>query len=83
MKTIDLTNATPTLKDVLALAEADGVAIRTADGREFVAAEADDFGKEVEAVRNNSALMALLDERCKERGKYALDEVRRALDSEP
>lgn len=83
MKTIDLgAPGTPTLNDVLALAGEDEVIVRTTDGREFVVAEVDDFGREVEAVRNNPALMQLLAERRKEKGKYTLDEVRRQLELE-
>jgi hypothetical protein len=53
--------------------------LRTADGREFVLAEIDDFADEIALMRGNKELMAFLDERSKSKGKYSLAEVRKLL----
>ena len=60
MKTIDLKATLPTLKEILDLAGQENVVLRTAEGREFVLAELDDFDRELELVRQNDSLMDLL-----------------------
>lgn len=79
MKSIDLSASSPTLADLLHLAGEENVILRTADGREFVLAEIDDFEAEVAATRQNEELMQLLVERGKEKGTYSLQEVKERL----
>ena len=79
MKSIDLTNSSPTLSEVLELAQDGNLVLRTRDGREFVVAEIDDFEEEVAATRANPELMRLLDERSKEKGRYTLEQVKEML----
>jgi hypothetical protein len=79
MKAIDLAQAMPTLAEVLALASQDNVLLRTAEGKEFVLAEIDDFAHEVSLVRQHEGLMQLLAERSQEKTKLTLSQVREQL----
>ena len=86
MKAIDLSTASPTLAEVLGLAGEDNVILETAEGRRFLLAEIDDFAEEVEAVRQNEALMRLLAERLVELEvveAISHETVRRALKKAP
>jgi hypothetical protein len=82
MKTIDLKAVLPPLPDVLRMAEEETLILRTPEGREFVLAKIDDFGRELELVRQNDDLMRLLGARSEEKGKYTLDQVRELLDTD-
>jgi len=79
MKAINVSKASPTLREVLELAGEDNVLLRTAEGRQFVLAEIDDFEEEVAKVRNNKAIMRLLAKRSKEAGRLSLSQVREGL----
>jgi hypothetical protein len=79
MKAIDLSRASPSLTDVLKLAGEENVLLRTAEGREFVLAEIDDFADEVARVRGNEALTQLLRERSQDRTTFTLSEARERL----
>ena len=79
MKTIDLTNGTPSVPELLNIASEDNVLLRTADGREYVLAEVDDFEREVERVRQNQELMELLDQRSRPSKTYTIEQARKIL----
>ena len=79
MRTVDLSTKAPTLQDLLELAGEGALILRTPDGREFVLAEADDFDKEIELVRQNQELMQFLEQRSRETKTYTLDQVREKL----
>jgi hypothetical protein len=79
MKAIDLSTACPTLMEVLELAGEDNVILRTTEGRQYVLAEIDDFADEVAGVRQNDALMQLLDKRSEEPTRFSLSQVREEL----
>jgi hypothetical protein len=79
MKTIDLSTSSPNLPEILQLASEENVILKTADGRQFVVAEIDDFAEEVRLTRQNEPLMRLLDERSKETATFSLKEVREQL----
>jgi hypothetical protein len=49
------------------------------EGREFVLAELDDFDREIELVRQNDALMALLRARTNDEPVHSLSEARKVL----
>jgi hypothetical protein len=49
-------------------------------GEEFCVAEADDFDREVEALRNSRAFQQFLDERSKDKRTIALEELEKALE---
>jgi hypothetical protein len=82
VKAIDLSTSSPTLSEVLELAGEGNVILRTAEGREFVVAEIDDFEEEIAAQMRNPELVRLLEERSKEPAKYTLDEVRARLQAD-
>ena len=67
MKTIDLSEETPTLRELLEIASDENILLRTPEGREFVFAEVEDFDKEVELVRQHEELMQFLNERSQEK----------------
>ncbi len=79
MKAIDLSISSPSLTDLLKLASEENVILRTPEGREFVLAEVDDFAQEVALVRQNEALMRLLEERSRDSSRHSLDDVRKEL----
>jgi hypothetical protein len=81
MKTIELSGG-PTLAEILKLAKAENLILRTPEGEEFVVAEIDDFAREVELVRQNDELMRLLAARSKEKAKHTLDQVKKQLANE-
>lgn len=63
MKMINLAEQPIDIVRVLELAQDGPVVLLTADGREYVVAEADDFEREVEELRNSMAFQHFLDER--------------------
>ena len=79
MKTVDLTQKTSSLAEVLALAGDDAVLLRTSEGREFILAEVEDFEAEVQRVRQQPELLQFLDERSREKKTYSMAEVREQL----
>ena len=79
MKIVELTTIAPALAELLDLAGEETLIIKTAEGREFVLAEVDDFDTEIAQVRQNEELMALLVERSHEKKTYILQQVRKQL----
>ena len=79
MKTIDLTSGTPSVPELLNIASEDNVLLRTADGREYVLAEIDEFEREVALVRQNQELMELLDRRSRPSKTYTIEQARKIL----
>jgi hypothetical protein len=80
MKTVDLACGTPNLPTLLDMASEDNLILRTADGREYVLAEIDDFDREVELVRQNQELMAFLEQRSRPSKTYTIEEARQILE---
>jgi hypothetical protein len=79
LKIVELTTIAPALAELLDLAGEETLIIKTAEGREFVLAEVDDFDTEIAQVRQNEELMALLVERSHEKKTYTLQQVREQL----
>jgi hypothetical protein len=79
VKTIDLTSGTPSVPELLNIASEDNVLLRTADGREYLLAEVDDFEREVALARQNQELMELLDQRSRPSKTYSIEEARKIL----
>jgi hypothetical protein len=63
MRIIDLTEQAMNVADVLELAREGPVVLLATDGKEYILAEADDFDREVELLRNSSAFQQFLDTR--------------------
>jgi hypothetical protein len=80
MKTVDLACGTPNLPTLLDMASEDNLILRTADGREYVLAEVDDFDREVALVRQNQELMEFLEQRSLPGQTYTIDEARKILE---
>jgi hypothetical protein len=79
MKAVDLAKMSPSLAELLKLASEENVILTTSEGRRFVLAEIDDFAEEVAQVRQNTALMQLLDERSRETATFTLSQAREQL----
>jgi hypothetical protein len=79
MKTVNLSNPTDELTALLDQANDEDLVVRLADGREFLLSAVDDFDIEIAQTRQNTKLMALLEERARQTHTLPLDEVKRRL----
>lgn len=85
MKLINLAEETVDITQVLELAQEGPVVLLAADGREYVLAEADDFDREVEQLRNSIAFQHFLDQRSAYRTtkrRIPLDVIRQEIEAE-
>ena len=85
MKLINLAEQAVDISHVLELAQEGPVVLLAPDGREYVVAEADDFDREVEQLRNSVAFQRFLDERSAyqtTKRRIPLDEIRREIEAE-
>jgi len=85
MKLINLAEQPVDITQVLELAREGPVVLLAADGHEYVLAEADDFDREVEQLRNSVAFQRFLDERSAyqtTKRRIPLDEIRREIEAE-
>jgi hypothetical protein len=80
MRVIDLAQQKLDLEQLLDLARQGSVLLLTAEGEEFCVAEADDFEREVEALRNSRAFQQFLDERSKDTRTIPLEELEKELE---
>ncbi len=79
MRTIELSQSTLTISELLELAENDTVIIKKADGREFVLCVVDDFAAEVKALQENQEFMDFLARRSQSDQRVSLEEARKRL----
>ena len=79
MKTLDVSDELPSVKELLDLASDENVILTTPEGREFILAEIDDFDRELELIRENDELMEFLRLRSSEDKTFTLSEVREKL----
>ena len=79
MKTLDMSDEVPSVKELLELASDENIILRTSEGREFIRAEIDDFDRELELIRQNDELMEFLRLRSPEDKTFTLSEVREKL----
>ena len=79
MRTIELSQSTLTISELLELAENDSVIIKKADGREFVLSVVDDFAAEVQALQENQEFMDFLARRSQSDQRVSLEEARKRL----
>jgi ribose 1,5-bisphosphokinase PhnN len=80
MKILELTNSsTPSLPEILALAEKEPILLRTASGREYLLGIVDDFQQELDQLNVNVEFQEVLRERLKERGTISIEEIRARL----
>ncbi len=82
MKTIDLEKEKLDLAAVIKIARQEPVLLVTSDGEEFCIAEADDFDKEVEALRGSQAFQQFLDERSRSARRIPLEDIEAEIEKE-
>lgn len=82
MKTVDLEKEKLSLEEVINLARTEPILLLTSDGKEFFISEADDFEREVEALRGNQAFQKFLDERSSCTGRILLEEIEKEIEKE-
>jgi hypothetical protein len=82
MRTIDLESEHPDLDAIIKLAREEPVLLVTPDGKEFCIAEADDFEREVEALRGSRAFQRFLDERSACATRFSLAQIEAEIDQE-
>jgi mRNA-degrading endonuclease RelE of RelBE toxin-antitoxin system len=82
MKTIDLEKEKMDLAEVIKIARREPVLLVTPDGKEFCIAEADDFEKEVEALRGSRAFQRFLDERSASARRIPLEDIEAEIEKE-
>jgi len=79
MKTFELlSEAAPSLEELLKLAEQESLLLKTADGREYMS-EVDGLSQEIERIRNNPELMEFLAHRSQEKERLSLEQVKQKL----
>ena len=82
MKTIELEKEPLDLQAIIKLAHQEPVLLVTADGKEFCVAEADDFEREVEALRKSQAFQRFLDERAASARRIPLEKIEAEIEQE-
>ena len=79
MKTVDLAQQKLDLETVIGIARQEPVLILTPDGREFCLAEADDFEREVQALRESREFQSFLDKRSECKMRIPLEDIEKEL----
>ena len=80
MKTVELlSEAAPSLEELLELAEQESLLLKTPDGREYILSEVDELSQEIEQIRNNPELMEFLAHRSQEKERFSLELVKQKL----
>jgi len=79
MKTITISRRARSVHALLRRARRENVILRSPEGEELILAEVDDFNREIELVRQNRALMKLLDSRARQTETVSSQEARTLL----
>jgi hypothetical protein len=79
VKTVTVTPDAPAVRALLEQARREDLLLRLDDGTEFFLSVVDDFDHEVARTRQNSKLMAFLDQRGKQPATRSLAEVKGEL----
>lgn len=79
MKTLNVCDELPSVRELLELASDENVILRTSEGRKFILARIDDFDRELDLIRQNDELMEFLRLRSSEDKTFTLSEVREEL----
>ena len=82
MKTVRLEEKKISLEQALKLAQKEPVLLLTSEGKEFLLSEADDFDREVEALRNSKVFQKFLDERSKSKIRIPLEAIEKDIEKE-
>lgn len=79
MKTISIPPQATDVNVLLDQARDDDILVRAADGTEFMVTVVEEFDEEIARTRQNTKLMALLDERARQAQTVPLEDVKRHL----
>lgn len=79
MKTIPVSSRSKVVAALLAEARRGALILRDAAGREYVLAEVDEFGREIELARQDDDLMRFLDDRGRQAASLSLGEAKERL----
>jgi hypothetical protein len=82
MKTLNLKEAKIDLTEAVELAREEPILLVTATGQEFLLAEADDFEREAELLRNSVDFQRFLDERSRSLRRISPEEFEAETDDE-
>lgn len=82
MKTLNLKEAKIDLTEAVELAREEPILLVTPSGQEFLLAEADDFEREAELLRNSVDFQRFLDERSRSPRRIPLEEIEAETDGE-
>jgi hypothetical protein len=80
MKVIELTNAHPTVDELIGLAKDQLIVLRKPDGSMFALSQVDDFDVEVELLKNNPEFMMFMKQLSQEKGAISLADLRKELE---
>jgi len=75
MRTITVSRRARGVNALLKRARRENVILRSPEGEEFILAEIDDFSREIELTRQNTALMKFLDSRAQQTETVSLQEA--------
>jgi hypothetical protein len=80
MKTLELTGpSSPSLPEVLAMAQKESLILRTDSGEEYFVGIVDDFQHEIDHLNESAEFQQLLRDRQKERGTIPVEAIRDRL----
>lgn len=79
MKVIEIERASPTLEEVMKLADRELVVLRQTNGKVFAVSPIDEFDVEVELLKNNREFMALMEELSQEKATISSSQLREEL----
>ncbi len=79
MKVIEIERASPTLEEVMKIADRELVVLRQTTGKVFAVSQVDEFDVEVELLKNNPEFMALMEELSQEKATISSNELREEL----
>lgn len=82
MKTVNLKQEKLELDKLIGMARKEPVLVLTAGGDEFILSKADDFDKEVEALRDSQSFQKFLEERSQCKARIPLSEIEREINEE-
>ncbi len=81
MKQVDLGLASPSLAQLLAMAQDESIMLIAGDGNSFILEHADDFDREVQQLGENEKFMTFLEERSKETSTVSIEQLANRLSS--
>jgi hypothetical protein len=81
MKKVDLALASPSLAQLLAMAQDESIMLIAGDGNSFILEQADDFEREVQQLGDSEKFLTFLKERSKEKSAISIEQLVSRLNS--